>query len=186
MREAKATAPPPKHLRLSIKRHQSSLPPPIPKDLTDIPATSAIDHLSGGSSRRKFLAASSQHRPSPSPLTARGGPVDNARDVCCTVDKSVVASPLSSDGLEPGAWLPRKFAYYVNVFPQPQILDPQKLLLLVLFQAHAIFQSFFSSTNSVLRQVDLSKSQNYGFLFFFGFNICSTVATVSECKEWNL
>jgi hypothetical protein len=37
-------------------------------------------------------------------------------------------------------------------------LDPQKLLLLVLFQAQAIFQSFFSSTNSVLRQVDLSKS----------------------------
>jgi hypothetical protein len=64
--------------------------------------------------------------------------------------------------LQLGAWLPRKFAYYVNVLPQPQISDPHKLLLLVLFQAQAIFQSFFSSTNSVLRQVDLSKSQNYG------------------------
>jgi hypothetical protein len=41
--------------------------------------------------------------------------------------------------LQPGAWLPRKFAYYVNVLPQPQISDPQKLLLLVLFQAQAIF-----------------------------------------------
>jgi hypothetical protein len=116
--------------------------------------------LSGGSSRRKFLAASSQHGPSPS--TARGEPIDNAGDVCRTVDKSVAALPLSSDGLEPGAWLPRKFAYYVDVLPQPQILDPQKLLLLVLFQAQAIFQSFFSSTNLILRQVDLSKSQNYG------------------------
>jgi hypothetical protein len=168
MREAEAAAPPPKRLRLSIKRHRLSLLPPIPKDPVDIPATSAIDHLSGGSSRRKFLVASSQHRPSPSPSTARGEPVDNVGDVCCTVDKSVAASPLSSDGLEPGAWLPRKFAYYVDVLPQPQILDPQKLLLLVLFQAQAIFQSFFSSTNSVLKQVDLSKSQNYGlFLFWF-------------------
>jgi hypothetical protein len=67
--------------------------------------------------------------------------------------------------LQPGAWLPRKFAYYVNVLRQPQISDPQKLLLLVLFQAQAIFQSFFSSANSVLRQVDLSKSQNYGLFF---------------------
>jgi hypothetical protein len=158
MREAEAVAPPPKRLRLSIKCHRSSLPPPIPKDPVDIPATSAIDHLSGGSSRRKFLA-------SPSPSTARGEPVDNVGDVCRTVDKSVAASPLSSDGLELGAWLPRKFAYYVNVLPQPQILDPQKLLLLVLFQAQAIFQSFFSSTNSVLRQVDLSKSQNYELFF---------------------
>ncbi|CAN5977021.1 unnamed protein product [Sphagnum jensenii] len=98
MREAEAAAPPPKRLRLSIKRHQSSLPPPIPKDPADIPATPAIDHLSGGSSRRKFLAASSQHGPSPSPSTTRGEPVDNAGDVCCTVDKSVAASPLSSDG----------------------------------------------------------------------------------------
>jgi hypothetical protein len=63
--------------------------------------------------------------------------------------------------LQLGAWLPRKSAYYVDVLPQPQIPDPQKLLLLVLFQAQARFQSFFSSTNSVLRQVDLSKSQNY-------------------------
>jgi hypothetical protein len=165
MREAEAIVPPPKRLRLSIKRHRSSFPPPIPKDPADIPATSAIDHLSDGSSRRKFLAASSQHEPSPSPSTTRGEPVDNARDVCRTVDKSVVASPLSSNGLEPGAWLPRKFAYYVDVLPQPQILDPQKLLLLVLFQAQAIFQSFFSSTNSVLRQVDLSKSRNYGLFF---------------------
>jgi hypothetical protein len=45
MREAEAAAAPPKHLRLSIKRHRSSLPPPIPKDPGDIPATSAIDHL---------------------------------------------------------------------------------------------------------------------------------------------
>jgi hypothetical protein len=160
MREAKAAAPPPKRLHLSIKRHRSSLPPPIPKDPANILATSAIDHLSGGSSRRKFLVASSQHGPSPSPSTARGELVDNAGDVCRTIDKSVAASPL-----ELGAWLPRKFAYYVDVLPQPQILDPQKLLLLVLFQAQAIFQSFFSSTNLVLRQVDLSKSQNYGLFF---------------------
>ncbi len=98
MREAEAAARPPKRLRLSIKRHRSNLPPPIPKDPVDIPPTSAIDHLSGGSSRRKFLAASSQHGPSPSPSTARGEPVDNARDVCRTVDKSVAASPLSSYG----------------------------------------------------------------------------------------
>jgi len=96
MREVEAAAPPPKRLRLSIKRHRSNLPPPIPKDPVDIPAISAIDHLSGGSSRRKFLAASSQHGPSPS--IARGEPVDNAGDVCRTVDKSVAASPLSSDG----------------------------------------------------------------------------------------
>jgi hypothetical protein len=95
MREAEAATPPPKRLRLSIKRHRSSLPPPIPKDPADIQATSAIDHLSSGSSRRKFLAASSQHGPSPSPLTAKGEPVDNVGDVCHTVDKSVVASPLS-------------------------------------------------------------------------------------------
>ncbi len=94
MREAKAAAPPPKRLRLSIKRHQSSLPPPIPKDPADIPTTSTIDHLNDGSSRRKFLAESSQHGPSPSPLTARGKPVDNAGDVCRTVDKSIAASPL--------------------------------------------------------------------------------------------
>jgi len=61
-----------------------------------------------------------------------------------------------------GAWLSRKSAYYVDVLPQPQISDPQKLLLLVLFQFQAKFQSFFSSANSVLRQVNLSKSQNYG------------------------
>ncbi len=103
MREAEAAAPPPKRLHLSIKRHRSSLPPPIPKDPADIPATSAIDHLSGGSSRRKFLAASSQHGPSPSPSTARGEPVDNAGDVCRTVDKSVAASPLSSDGFAAGS-----------------------------------------------------------------------------------
>jgi hypothetical protein len=174
MREAEAAAPPPKRLRLFIKRHRSSLPPPIPKDLADIPATFAIDHLSGGSSRRKFLAVSSQHGPSPSPSTVRGEPVDNAGDVCRTVDKSVTASPLSSDGLEPGAWLPRKFAYYVDVLPQPQILDPQKLLLLVLFPAQAIFQSFFYSTNLVLRQVDLSKSQNYE-LFFVLVSIDATL-----------
>ncbi|CAK9224624.1 unnamed protein product [Sphagnum troendelagicum] len=101
MREAEAAAPPPKCLRLSIKRHQSSLPPPIPKDPVDIPATSAIDHLSGGSSRRKFLAASSQHGPSPS--TVRGEPVDNAGDVCRTIDKFVAASPLSSDGFAAGS-----------------------------------------------------------------------------------
>ncbi len=64
--------------------------------------------------------------------------------------------------LQLGASLPRKSAYYIDVLLQPQIPDPQKLLLLVLFQAQAIFQSFFSSANSVLRQVDLSKSQNYG------------------------
>jgi hypothetical protein len=98
MREVEATAPPPKRLRLSIKHHRSSLPPPIPKDPVDISAISAIDHLSGGSSRRKFLAASSQHGPFPSPSTARGEPVNNAGDVCRTVDKSVAASPLSSDG----------------------------------------------------------------------------------------
>ncbi len=98
MRETEATAPPPKRLHLSIKPHRSSLPPPIPKDHADILATSAINHLSNGSSRRKFLAASSQHGPSPSPLTTRGEPVDNAGDVCHTIDKSVATSPLSSDG----------------------------------------------------------------------------------------
>ncbi len=98
MREAEAATPPPKCLCLSIKRHRSSLPPPIPKNPVDIPTTSAIDHLSGGSSRRKFLAASSLHGPSPSSSTARGEPVDNAGDVCRTVDKFVAASPLSSDG----------------------------------------------------------------------------------------
>jgi hypothetical protein len=98
MREAEAAAAPPKCLHLSIKRHRSSLPPPIPKDPADIPATSAIDHLSDGSSRRKFLVASSQHGPSPSPSTAKGETVDNAGDVCHTIDKSVAASPLSSDG----------------------------------------------------------------------------------------
>ncbi|CAK9212592.1 unnamed protein product [Sphagnum troendelagicum] len=103
MREAEVATPPPKRLRLSIKRHRSSLPPPIPKDPVDIPATSAIDHLSGGSSRRKFLAASSQHGPSPSPSTVRGEPVDNVGDVCRTVDKSVAASPLSSDGFAAGS-----------------------------------------------------------------------------------
>ncbi len=103
MREAKAAAPPPKRLRLSIKRHRSNLPPPIPKDPADIPATSAIDHLSGGSSRMKFLVVSSQHGPSPSPLTARGEPVDNNGDVCRTVDKSVAASPLSSNGFVAGS-----------------------------------------------------------------------------------
>jgi hypothetical protein len=54
MREAEAAAPPPKRLRLSIKRHRSSLPPSIPKDPANILATSVIDHLSvdhqGGSS----------------------------------------------------------------------------------------------------------------------------------------
>ncbi len=59
MREAEVAAPLPKCLHLSIKCHRSSLPPSIPKDPADIPATSAIDHLSDGSSRRKFLAASS-------------------------------------------------------------------------------------------------------------------------------
>jgi hypothetical protein len=49
------------------------------------------------------LAASSQHGPSPSPSTARGEPVDNAGDVCRTVDKSVAASPLSSDGFAAGS-----------------------------------------------------------------------------------
>ncbi len=103
MREAEAATPPPKRLRLSIKCHRSSLPPPIPKDHVDIPATSAIDHLSGGSSRRKFLAANSQHGPSPSPSTVRGEPVDNVGDMCRTVDKSVAASPLSSDGFAAGS-----------------------------------------------------------------------------------
>ncbi|CAM6057327.1 unnamed protein product [Sphagnum tenellum] len=103
MREAKAATPPPKHLRLFIKRHRSSLPPPILKDLADIQATFAIDHLNDGSSRRKFLAASSQHGPCPSPSTTRGEPVDNAGDVCRIVDKSVAASPLSSDGITAGS-----------------------------------------------------------------------------------
>jgi len=103
MREAEAAPPPPKCLRLSIKRYRSSLPPPIPKDPIDIPTTSAIDHLSNGSSRRKFLAASSQHGPSPFPSTTRGKLVDNVGDVCCTVDKSVAASPLSSDGFATGS-----------------------------------------------------------------------------------
>ncbi len=103
MREAEAAAPPPKRLRLSIKCHRSSLPPSIPKDPVDIPATSAIDHLSGGSSRRKFLAVSSQHGPSTSPSTARGEPVDNAGNVCHTVDKFVAASPLSSNGFATGS-----------------------------------------------------------------------------------
>ncbi len=98
MREVEVAAPPPKRLCLSIKHHRSSLPPSIPKDPADIPATFAIDHLSDGSSRRKFLAASSQHGPSTSPSTARGEPVDNAGNVCHTVDKSVAASPLSSNG----------------------------------------------------------------------------------------
>ncbi|CAK9237458.1 unnamed protein product [Sphagnum troendelagicum] len=104
MREAEAATPPPKHLRLSIKRHRSSLPPPIPKDPADILATSAIDHLTGGSSRRKFLATSSHHGPSPSPSTTRGEPVDNAGDVCRTVDKSIAVSPLSSDGFVAGSF----------------------------------------------------------------------------------
>jgi hypothetical protein len=59
--------------------------------------------LSGGLSRRKFLAASSQHGPSPSPSTARGEPVDNAGDVCRTVDKFVAASPLNSNGFVAGS-----------------------------------------------------------------------------------
>ncbi len=103
MREAEAVAPHPKRLRLSIKHHQSSLPPLIPKDPVDIPATSAIDHLSDGSSRRKFLATSSQHGPSPSPSIARGELVDNAGNVCHTVDKSVAASPLNSNGFATGS-----------------------------------------------------------------------------------
>ena len=103
MREAEAAAAPPKRLRLSIKHHRSSLLPPIPKDPADIPATSVIDHLSGGSSRRKFLAASSQHGPSPSPSTARGEPIDNAGDVYRTTDKSIAVSPLSSDGFAAGS-----------------------------------------------------------------------------------
>ncbi len=103
MREAEVVAPPPKRLRLSIKRHWLNLPPPIPKDPVDIPATSAIDHLGGGSSRKKFLAASSQHGPSPSPSTARGEPVDNAGDMCRTIDKSVAALPLSLDGFVAGS-----------------------------------------------------------------------------------
>ncbi len=98
MREAKAATPLPKRLRLSIKCHRSSLPPPIRKDPADISTTSVIDHLSDGSSRRKFLAASSQHGPSPSPSIARGEPVDNVGDMCRTVDKYVAASPLISDG----------------------------------------------------------------------------------------
>ncbi len=103
MREVEVAAAPPKRLRLSIKRHRSSFPPPIPKNPADIPTTSAIDHLSGGSSRRKFLAVSSQHGPSPSPSTARGEPVDNAGDMCRTVDKSVATLPLSSDGFVAGS-----------------------------------------------------------------------------------
>jgi len=103
MREVEAAAPPLKRLRFSIKHHWSSLPPLIPKDPADILATSAIDHLSDGSSRRKFLAASSQHGPFPSPSTARGELVDNAGDVCRTIDKSVAASPLSSDGFATGS-----------------------------------------------------------------------------------
>ncbi len=63
--------------------------------------------------------------------------------------------------LQPGAWLSRKSAYYVDVLSQRQIPEFQKLLMLVLFQAQARFQSFFSSTNLVLRQVDLWKSHNY-------------------------
>ncbi len=103
-REAEAaTPPPPKRLHLSIKRHRSSLPPPIPKDLGDIPATSVIDHLSNGSSRRKSLAASSQHVPSSSPSTAKGEPVDNAGDVYRIADQSVAASPLSSDVFATGS-----------------------------------------------------------------------------------
>jgi hypothetical protein len=93
LREAKVAAPPPKRLRLSIKRHRLSLPPPIPKDPGDIPATSAIDHLRDGSLRRKSWAASSQHGPSSSPSTTRGEPVDNARNVYRTTDKSVTSCP---------------------------------------------------------------------------------------------
>jgi hypothetical protein len=92
MKEAKVVAPPPKRLRLSIKRHRSSLLPPIPKDPGDIPATSAIDHLSDGSSRRKSWAASSQHGPS-SPSTTKGELVDNVGDVYRTTDKSIIACP---------------------------------------------------------------------------------------------
>ncbi|CAK9870243.1 unnamed protein product [Sphagnum jensenii] len=174
MKEAEVAAPPPKRLRLSIKRHRSSLPPPIPKDPADIPATFVIDHLSDGSSRRKFLATSSQHGPSRSPLIARGEPIDNAGDVCCTVDKSVAASPLSSDGFVAGSlaaeeiyllpWVPRKSAYYVDVLPQPQISDPQKLLVVVLFQAQAIFQSFFSSANSGMAEAEGKKEKDKDFL----------------------
>jgi hypothetical protein len=57
--------------------------------------------------------------------------------------------------LQPGAWLPRKSTYYVDVLPHRHIPESQKLLLLVMFQAQARFQSFFSSANSVLKQVDL-------------------------------
>jgi len=43
------------------------------------------------------LAANSQHGPSSSPSIARGELVDNVGDVYYTADKSVTASPLSSD-----------------------------------------------------------------------------------------
>jgi hypothetical protein len=36
-------------------------------------------------------------------LTARGEPIDNAGDVYGTADKSVAASPLSSDGFATGS-----------------------------------------------------------------------------------
>ncbi len=49
------------------------------------------------------MVASSQHGPSPSPSTTRGEPIDNTGDVCHTVDKSVAASPLSSDGFAAGS-----------------------------------------------------------------------------------
>jgi hypothetical protein len=102
-REVEAATPPPKCFHLSIKRHRSSLPPPIPKDPGDIPTTFAIDHLSNGSSRRKSLVASSQHGPSSSPSTVKGELVNNAGDVYRTADKSVAASPLSSDVFAAGS-----------------------------------------------------------------------------------
>ncbi len=128
MREAEAAAPPPKRLCLSIKRHRSSLPPPIPKDPIDIPATSTIDHLSDGSSRRKFLAASSQHGPSPSPSTARGEPVDNVRDVCRTIDKSVAASPLSLDGFTTGSLVAEEICLLRRCFSLASDFGPSEVV----------------------------------------------------------
>jgi len=107
------------------------------------------------------LAASSQHGPSSSPSTARGEPIDNVGDVYRTANKSVAASPLSSDVFVAGSLAAKEICLLRRCSSSASDSGPSEVALLVLFQAQARFQSFFSSANSVLRQVDLLKSQNY-------------------------
>ncbi len=186
MREAEAAAPPPKHLRFSIKRHWSSLPPPIPKDPADIPATSAIDHLSGGSSRRKFLAANSQHGPSTSPSTARGEPVDNAGDVCRIVDKFVATLPLSSDGFAAESLAAEEICLLRQCSSLASDFGPSEVVAAGTVPSSGnipILLLFGEFGTKASRSLKVSKLRTF---FCFGFNRCSTVAAVNECKEWNL